>query len=370
MKAKLDTLSQLSTKAILPPKNMGVARNGFSSISATDNVLTKSQLEQETYKKRAKSKSITNAIVFKLIDLKSPMEHSYWLSWRCNKTLIQQGEKITTRFCNQRWCLQCNRIRTAKQINGYKEPISKLKETQFVTLTIPNVQPKELKLAIEQMNDSLKKIRKNLLKTYKLKLKGLKKVECTYNPQRNDYHPHFHLIIEGKKEAEHLVSLWLKQYPTADIKGQDIRPAKEDSLLELCKYFTKVVNKDQFYPKQMDIIFRAMKGKRTFQPIGLKRIVSEEVEDQISQEQSFIAPQNEIFCWEQEAMDWISASGEIVADFTPTDRHKDYIDRLQNNKQLLKQPNDESRTQEPINNNKSKQLTAEQIEQGIKDFWT
>lgn len=355
MKAKLDTLSQLSTKGSLPPKNKA---------------LSKSQLEQETYKKRARSKSITNAIVFKLIDLKSPMEHSYWLSWRCNKTLIQQGEKITTRFCNQRWCWQCNRIRTAKQINGYKEPLSKLKEPQFVTLTIVNVQAKELKSAIEQMNDSLKKIRKNLPKTYKLKLKGLKKVECTYNPQRNDYHPHFHLIVEGKKEAEHLVSLWLKQYPTAKREGQDIRKANDSTLIELCKYFTKVVNKDQFYPKQMDIIFQAMKGKRTFQPIGLKRIVSEEVEDQIGQEQSFIAPQNEIFCWEQEAMDWISASGEVVADFTPTDKHKDYIDRLQNNKQFLKQPNDEDRAKEPINYNQSKQLSIQQIEQGIKDFWT
>ena len=37
-----------------------------------------------------------------------------------------------------------------------------LKKPQFVTLTIVNVPARELKLAIEQMNDSLKKIRKNL----------------------------------------------------------------------------------------------------------------------------------------------------------------------------------------------------------------
>jgi plasmid rolling circle replication initiator protein Rep len=355
VKAKLDTLAQLSTKGILPSKNKA---------------LSKSQLEQETYKKRARSKSITNAIVFKLIDLKSPLLKSYWQTFHCNNVLIQKDKTITAKYCNQRWCMQCNRIRTAKQINGYQEPLSKLKEPQFVTLTIVNVPAKELKLAIEQMNHSLRKITKNLPKTYKLKLKGLKKVECTYNPQRNDYHPHFHLIVEGKKEAEHLVSLWLKQYPTAKRKGQDIKKARADSLIELCKYFTKVVNDDQFYPKQMDIIFRAMKGKRTFQPIGLKKIVSEEIDDQQGQEQSFLPPQNEIFVWEQEAMDWISASGEIVADFTPTDRHKDYIDRLQNNKQLLKQPNDESRTKEPINYNQNKQFSTQQIEQGIKDFWT
>ena len=47
------------------------------------------------------------------------------------------------------------------------------------------------------MNDSLKDIRKNLKKTYGKTLKGLRKYECTYNKKSNEFHPHFHLIVDG-----------------------------------------------------------------------------------------------------------------------------------------------------------------------------
>jgi hypothetical protein len=206
-------------------------------------------------------------------------------------------------------------------------------------------------------------------KTYGLKLKGLKKIECTYNSIRNDYHPHFHLILEGKKEAEQLVSLWLKQYPTAERKCQKIVKADSNSLVELCKYFTKIVNKDKFYPKNMDIIFQAMKGKRTFQPIGIKKIVSEEVDEIQGQEQSFIKPQNETFTWEQSIMDWVSASGEVVADYNPGKKHIDYIEKLQNNKPFKLEPKDEYRTKNKIDSFKIDKITREQIEQGLKYFW-
>ena len=129
--------------------------------------------------------------MFDLIDLKSSLNKSYWQTFHCSKVILQEGKKITSRYCNQRWCLTCNRIRTAKMINGYSEPLSKFKEPQFVTLTIKNVKGVNLKASIELMNDSLKDIRKNLKKTYGKTLKGLRKYECTYNKKSNEFHPHF-----------------------------------------------------------------------------------------------------------------------------------------------------------------------------------
>lgn len=296
----LDTLAQLSTQVY--------------------NGLNDNQLQQKlNLQKRARAKAFTNSFIFDLIDLKSPLLKSYWDTTRCTSIVLQEGKKITSRYCKQRWCLTCNRIRTAKMINGYKEPLAELKEPQFVTLTIPNVKAKYLKSTIEDMNTSLKAIRKNLKKTYKIELKGLRKYECTYNSKENSYHPHFHLIVESKEASNKLIDLWLNKYPKASRKAQDLRPASEESIIELCKYFTKVISKDNDYnPKALDIMFRSAKGKRTFQPIGIKKTVSEDIEEIASQEIDFKEPQTEIWQYEKQYFDWVSSQGETLSEYKPT----------------------------------------------------
>ena len=296
----LDTLAQLSTNRCKCLK---------------DKQLT----EQKTLQKRARAKSFTNSYLFDLIDLKSSLNKSYWQTFHCSKVILQEGKKITSRYCNQRWCLTCNRIRTAKMINGYSSPLSKFKEPQFVTLTIKNVKGVNLKASIELMNDSLKDIRKNLKKTYGKTLKGLRKYECTYNEKRDDFHPHFHLITDDLETSNLLVDLWLKKHLTADRKAQDITKANDGTMVELCKYFTKVISKDNDYnPKALDVMFMAAKGKRTFQPIGIKKIVSEDIEEIQSQEITFKEPQNQIWVFDKGSFDWSSADGELFSGYEPT----------------------------------------------------
>lgn len=304
----LDTLAQLST--------------------STHNCLTDKCLHQkESLQKRARAKAFTNSFIFDLIDLNTNLQKSYWSSYHCSSIILQDEKKITSRYCNQRWCLTCNRIRTAKMINGYKEPLAELKEPQFVTLTIPNVKAKVLKATIEEMNNSIKAIRKNLKKTYKINLKGLRKYECTYNEAENTFHPHFHLILEGKNQSEKLVELWLKKYPNAKKWCQKILPAHQDSIIELCKYFTKVISKDNDYnPKALDIMFRSAKGKRTFQPIGIKKIVSEDVEEISSQEIDFKEPRTGIWKYERDVFDWVESDGEMLSEYKPTEEDMKIID--------------------------------------------
>ena len=158
----LDTLAQLSTRLY----------NGLN-----DNALS----QKVSLQKRARAKAFTSSYIYDLIDLKSPLLKSYWDTTRCTSIVLQEGKKITSRYCKQRWCLVCNRIRTANMINGYREPLAELKEPQFVTLTVVNPKAKYLKSTIEDMNTSIKAIRKNLKKTYNIELKGLRKYECTYN---------------------------------------------------------------------------------------------------------------------------------------------------------------------------------------------
>lgn len=305
----LDTLAQLSTR----PQNK----------------LDTNKLGQKVLlQKRARSKAFTNGFIFDLIDLKSKLSKSYWSTYHCSSIILQDGNKISSKYCNQRWCLTCNRIRTAKMINGYKEPLSNLKEPQFITLTIPNVKAKYLKSTIEDMNNSLKAIRKNLKKTYKLELKGLRKYECTYNFKNDTYHPHFHLIIDSKEVGNQLINLWLNKYTQASRKAQDIKPAQEDSIVELCKYFTKVIAKDNDYnPKALDIMFRAVKGKRTFQPMGIKKEVSEDIDEIQSQEIDFKEPQVEIWQYEKTAYDWVSSQGETFTEYRPTKEDRKVINQ-------------------------------------------
>lgn len=304
VKHNLDTLAQLVT---------------FSDNQLNPNELQEKSKDQLTLQKRARAKAFTNSYLFDLIDLKSPLNKSYWNTYHCTKTILQDDSKITGKYCNNRWCLICNRIRTAKMINGYHSSVSEFKQPQFVTLTIPNVKAKDLRLSIEQMNKALMNCRRNLKKTFKIDLKALRKYESTYNKRTNTYHPHFHLIVDGLDTSNELVNQWLKQFPKADKKAQDVRQANDNSLIELCKYFTKIIAKDNDYnPKALDIMFRAVKGKRTFQPIGIKKDISEDIEDIQGQEIDFKPPQQQIWVYENDVYDWVTADGELLSEYTPT----------------------------------------------------
>lgn len=213
-------------------------------------------------------------------------------------------------------------------INGYTSSIESFKDPQFVTLTIPNVKAKDLRVVIDVMNQTLRNITKNLKKTYKIQLKGLRKYECTYNNRTNEYHPHFHLIVDGNETATKLVELWLNKNKRADSKAQDISKADSTSLTELCKYFTKIIAKDNDYnPKALDIMFRAVRGKRTFQPIGIKKYVSEDVDEIQSQEIEFKEPQEQIWVFESSAYDWVTSMGELLSEYKPNAKDLSVINK-------------------------------------------
>ena len=38
-------------------------------------------------------------------------------------------------------------------------------------------------------------------------------MECTYNRQRDDYHPHVHFIVSNSAAAEEMVNGWLRMWP-------------------------------------------------------------------------------------------------------------------------------------------------------------
>jgi len=266
--------------------------------------------------KRAQSKYISNQLALQLADLGNERKQSYYNTFHCASVMVQHDEKITTTYCNNRWCLTCNRIRTAKMINGYKAPLIELQEKQFVTLTIVSVTAEDLRPTIKQMIKTFQTI-KDKLRKQKIKIKGIRKMECTYSERLNKFHPHFHLIIDGDIEAAAIVNEWLKSYPDANRGGQSIILADDNTTMELFKYFTKLTTNKQFHVEALDVMFDAMYRLRVFQPFGIKKDVSEDVDD-IEAMVYDIDSSDEVWIWEE--TDWVNhATGELLTGYTPSE---------------------------------------------------
>lgn len=239
--------------------------------------------------------------------------------------LIKSGDRITSRYCGYRWCKICCKISTGKLLNHYSPILAKTPDLQLLTLTIPNVKAEKLRTKIKQMIAACRKIQEDRRKKKLLRIKGIRKLECTYNFRENTYHPHFHFIISGENEAEEFLKAWMEIFPEADRKGQDLRPC--NGYKEVFKYFTKFTSKtgadpttgkaDQMhFPQALDEIFRAIEGIRIIQPFGINKI-NEDVEPEVAiQDEKLTEYTNGIYYWSRNF--WINLdSAEFLGYFEP-----------------------------------------------------
>jgi len=274
-------------------------------------------------RKRTRNKFITNGLVYRLVDLKfSPLRKSYWNTFHCTRDLSQDGIQLSGHYCNNRWCNQCNRIRTAKLINGYGKQLKELYDPYFVTLTVPNCRAEDLKATIELMHKRFKQLRDRMRKAG-TPVVGIRKLECTYNAERGDYHPHYHLIVSAEWIAWQVQNDWLAYWPGTAAAAQDCRPADETSINELFKYFTKLVTKQKgksaaFHPESLDVIFQAMRGKRVFQPMGIEK-VSEDIDKVITTEYEHLTPQYKRWVFDDKAGDYRDNAGGYLSGYRPSD---------------------------------------------------
>ena len=291
---------------------------------------------------RARARFFTRATILPLVDLDSPLKKSYWNTYHCCETLVQRGEEITGSYCKNRWCTVCNRIRTAVLINTYKPVLDSWEDKWFVTLTIPNVSGEDLKVALEGMQTECRKVRdkfrQNFCRGKGDKFLGFRKLECTYNPDRDDYHPHYHVIVKGEHMARALLDEWLRRFPDARSIAQDIRPADDDSVMELFKYFTKLIvkvnrGKDrQVCIEQLDVIFQAIRGRRTFQNFGFTAPKEVEKPDEKALEMADKIEEDtfrEVWQWYQEHHDWVGTqTGELLTGYVPSPKFKKFVESI------------------------------------------
>lgn len=270
----------------------------------------------ETQYRSALRKGKTNLKLALLIDATDDKtwKDRYWDTWHCRRVILQEGNKLKSSLCRRRWCQTCSRIKTAELLHAYKQPLLDLGTLYFVTLTAPTVCERELKSVIKKRIKAFQRIKDNMRKNYGMKINGMRKLEVTHT--NGKYHPHFHLIIEGKQEAELLLQLWLAQFPSANKHAQNItaiQTANEKSFIELFKYASKDAVKDKSSAHASHIIYMALYTIRTVQTFGKLRKIKEPIE--AKEDVALIdyrQTTSDIWVYEDSCIDYVNASNELL----------------------------------------------------------
>lgn len=245
----------------------------------------------KTLEKRTRSKALDYVIKGRLMnDLEvkdSPLHQSYVKSTACNGTLTQEEGKIKAFYCWNRWCCVCNRVRTGILLNKYEPLLKEWDDKYFVSLTLRNPTAAGLAPTIDEMIKIFGHCAMSIKQTQKLDFQALRKMEVTYNVDEDTYHPHFHIIVKGEEQAEFLKEYWLHKVNKCDGRAvevaQDVTVCDDDTTKELFKYFTKLLSDQMLYPKVLDTIFQAIKGRRTFQsylPKEIQQQMKQKIEDE------------------------------------------------------------------------------------------
>lgn len=284
---------------------------------------------KEVFSKRARSKWYTQKIVAPLLKLDTPLLKQYKRAYyECCSILKQKGRgnMTSTFYCNSRVCNVCNRIRTAKLMNGYMAQLGDIEKLYFGTLTAPNVPGHLLKSEIKRYIKDFRYIINKMLRQLHgrkggVKWQGIRKIECTYNEEENTYHPHIHFI--GGENSDLIIQCWLKLRQDALPVGQHLQQANKGSLNELFKYSTKLITKSdtekgtlKVNPVALDTIMQALNRKRTFQPYGIIKQVSEEVGEEEQQEYKNL-PDHSNMTWIWNEHDWFNIYNEPLTNYTP-----------------------------------------------------
>ena len=125
-----------------------------------------------------------------------------WIDFFADRE-VQKLKIYRANFCENRFCPMCawrtakkDALKIAVMMNYIEDEHDKA--FIFVTLTAPNVKGENLKNEITKYNKAFKNLCKRD-EIAKINKGYIRKLEVTYNQERDDYHPHFHCIFAVDK---------------------------------------------------------------------------------------------------------------------------------------------------------------------------
>lgn len=247
-------------------------------------------MDKSTNKKR--KNGVLAYFMEKLVSENVVSENTLELVKECNTFMMMIADETLEKkkqhkgnTCKNRFCPVCAWKKSRKDALALSVMMAYLKleekkEFIFLTLTAPNVTADELEDEINHYNQSFQRLMqrkevKNIAKGY------VRKLEITYNKERNDYHPHFHVLIVVNKSyftqttqyinRDRWLQLWQQSTKNDTITQVDVRKvqnSKDNKVFEIAKYSAKdsdyLINQDVF-----EVFYKALKGKRLIVFSGL-----------------------------------------------------------------------------------------------------
>ena len=197
-------------------------------------------------------------------------------------------------FCRARGCPMCQWRKSLVMFHQVLELIHAHKARYvsdvplLLTLTVPNVSSNELGSTLTKMQKSWDKFAKRA-KFKRAVRSWFRSLEVTHNISRNDYHPHFHILLFVPKdyferscglyiERNDWLSMWQEATGIPEITQVDIRTVRKKSsrkpleaiAAEVAKYATKPSSYIKESPKGLfkasesvvETLHYALKGRR------------------------------------------------------------------------------------------------------------
>ena len=212
-------------------------------------------------------------------------------------------------FCKSKLCPICNWRRSMKYGVQLGQIIDVAREREpkakfiFLTLTVKNVSGEKLGEELTNLTKSFDRLFRRA-KVKKAVIGYLRAIEVTYNAERDDYHPHIHVLLMVKasyfKKTEYYISqdewttMWqqsakLDYKPIVDVRKvkPNQRKAKNEmdlrgAIVETAKYPTKPIEKMGKTEKQKlkvtDDLMKALKNKRQIGFGGLFKEIRKELQ--------------------------------------------------------------------------------------------
>lgn len=197
---------------------------------------------------------------------------------------------MAANFCKWRFCPMCawRKARVdALRISVLMSYIAKEHRKSFimVTLTAPNVKSDKLHEEITRYNKAFTHLTKR--KDIAAMNSGyIRKLEITYNEERDDYHPHFHVIFAVNRgyfsggrymRQERWLEHWRDVMDDYTITQVDVRKVKQrDDAEGVATFdtaeFSKYVAKDEDFTHNADVFetfYNALKGRQALTYNGL-----------------------------------------------------------------------------------------------------
>lgn len=197
-------------------------------------------------------------------------------------------------FCHFPFCPMCQWRRSRLMFHQLSKLIHKQAERYssdvplLLTLTVPNASGDELPELVDRMFKGFSKLFKRRM-VDRMSRSWFRTLEVTYNAARDDYHPHFHVLLMVPMNyfvtnrnlyitRDEWLRLWQEVMGMPEITQVDIRRVKAKSkrsatnvaTAEVAKYATKPgdyvkpVGKNEYLakPEVIQVLHRALKGRR------------------------------------------------------------------------------------------------------------